>query len=88
MNMKRRVAVLLCMFALVAYDSYRTGYLEAASKAAKERAAEYGNDWNSDPSVKHSGSYEMGYARGRGIGWAEARQQAFTECGENLLHRP
>ncbi len=82
--MKISVVVLLCVFGLFGYGSYRKGYSDAASKAAAEHAVEYGNDWNSDPSVKHSSVYSLGYTRGHGAGYAETRQKDFVECGEKL----
>jgi hypothetical protein len=84
MKTKIGIAVLLCVFGLFGYGSYRKGYSDAASKAAAEHAAEYGNDWNGDPSVKHSASYSLGYTRGHGAGYAETRQKDFVECGEKL----
>jgi hypothetical protein len=84
MKTKIGIAVLLCVFGLFGYGSYRKGYSDAAAKAAAEHAAEYGNDWNGDPSVKHSASYSLGYTRGHGAGYAETRQKDFVECGEKL----
>jgi hypothetical protein len=80
MKMKVGILVLLCVFGLFGYGSYRKGYSDAASKAA----AEYANDSNGDPSAKHSASYSVGYARGHGAGYAETRQKDFVECGEKL----
>lgn len=84
MKTKIGIAVLLCVFGLFGYGSYRKGYSDAASKAAAEHSAEYGNDSNGDPSVKHSASYSLGYTRGHGAGYAETRQKDFVECGEKL----
>ena len=84
MKTKIGIAVLLCVFGLFGYGSYRKGYSDAASKAATEHAAEYGSDWNGDPSVKHSASYSLGYTRGHGAGDAETRQKDFVECSEKL----
>jgi hypothetical protein len=84
MKTKIRIVVLLCVFGLLGYGSYRKGYSDAVSKAAAEYKAEYGNDSNSDSSAKHSASYSLGYARGHGAGYAETRQRDFVECGEKL----
>src|ERR1700691_6243063 len=86
MGMKRKtgIVVLLCVFGLFCYGSYRKGYSDAASKAIAEHMAEYGNDSGGDPSAKHSASYSLGYARGHGAGYAETRQKDFVECGEKL----
>lgn len=84
MKTKIGIAVLLCVFGLFGYGSYRKGYSDAASKAAAEHAAEYGNDSNGDPSVEHSASYLLGYTRGHGAGYAETRQKDFAECSEKL----
>jgi hypothetical protein len=85
MKTKLGIAVLLCVFGLLGFGSYRKGYSDAASKAAAEHTAEYGNDLNSDdPSAKHSAAYSLGYTRGHGAGYAETRQKDFDECGEKL----
>jgi hypothetical protein len=84
MRTKAGFAVLLCLFGILSYGSYRKGNSDATSRAAVEHVAEYGNDSNGDLSVKHSASYEIGYARGHGAGWAETRQKDFVECGEKL----
>jgi hypothetical protein len=78
------VVALLCAFVLIGYGCYHKGYSDADAKAARERAAEYGNDWNSDPSVKHSAAYSLGYARGYAAGEVGARQKDFLECGGKL----
>jgi len=44
---------------------------------AAERALEFSNDFNSDPSVKHSRYYDLGYARGKAAGVIETHQQDF-----------
>ena len=84
MKTKIGIVVLLCMFGLFGYGSYRKGYSDAASKATAQHIAEYGNDSNGDPSAKHSASYSVGCARGHGDGYAETRKKDFVECGGKL----
>jgi hypothetical protein len=82
------IGALLLAFGSLGYGSYRKGYSDAVSKTAAEQAAAYGNDWNGDPSVKHSGLYSLGYARGNGAGYAETRQRDFLECSEKSPNLP
>jgi hypothetical protein len=83
-TMKIIVAVIL--LSLVCYACYRKGVKDGDAKASAYYQTEYGNDWNSDPSVHHSTSYMMGYARGKGMAEAdtETQNKDFLDCGQKL----
>jgi hypothetical protein len=53
------------------------------NETLKDRA-EYGNDSNSDPGVKHSAAYELGYARGHAFGEVTTITRLNEKCGQEL----
>lgn len=63
---------------------YKKGVEDTNKKRDAEYNAEFGNDWKSDPGVKHSTAYDMGYARGKGMGEAETIATQTTKCGDEL----
>jgi hypothetical protein len=69
---------------LLSYGSYRKGYSTATSKAAAEQAAEYGNDWNEDATVRHSTSYLLGHRHGLIQGMTETGIKDSDRCAAEL----
>jgi hypothetical protein len=78
------IVALLVVFGVLGYGCYRKGLSDGTRRAASAYNEEYGNDWNSDPAVKHSASYSMGYSRGHASGYGEAHLKDFDECGDQL----
>jgi hypothetical protein len=84
MKTKLGIAFLICLVVGIGYACYRKGYTDGAVKVTTAYIEESKNDWNSDPAVKHSATYSMGYSRGLANGSIEARQKTLTECGDKL----
>jgi len=76
--------VILVVIGTVGVLSYKKGVQDANKKRDAEYNAEFGNDWKSDENVHHSTSYNMGYARGKGMGEAATQQLEVTKCGDTL----
>jgi hypothetical protein len=69
---------ILCL--AIGYGCYRKG----VSDGIQEKALEYSNDTNSDPSLKHSPSYDFAFIHGKAEGTIEGRQQAYEDCSDGI----
>jgi hypothetical protein len=83
----RKAIVAVIVLAVVGLSGvlcYRKGVADANAKRDAEDKVEYGNDSNSDPGVKHSAIYQMGYARGHAFGEVETIVKQTEKCRQKL----
>jgi hypothetical protein len=78
--MRLMIAVFSILCLAIGYGCYRKGF----SNGIHEKALEYLNDTNSDPSLTHSPSYDFAFIHGKAEGTIEGRQQAFEDCSDGI----
>lgn len=77
-------AVTAILLLVVGCASYRIGHSRGIRQNEAAWQAEVRNDWNSDPTAKHSTYYSLGYSRGNATAWAETHSKDVVVCGDHL----
>ncbi len=77
-------AITATLLIVVGYGSYRLGFKRGAKHNETGWEAVVRNDWNSDPTAKHSVYYTLGFGRGSAAAWEETHDKDVVVCGDHL----